>query len=196
VRLLLIRHGQTASNVARLLDTAYPGAELDETGHVQAVALVELLDGTHLDAIYVSDLVRSQQTAAPLAAHRGLEPIVREGIREIQAGEFEMSEIWQDYIAAIVLWGTDPESRIPGGETGTEVMARFDAVVREAHDAGFETVAMVSHGAMIRTWAARVGALTPEFMQSAALHNTLVVEVHGSPDEGWQVVRWGDVDVP
>lgn len=195
MRLLLIRHGQTTANVARLLDTAYPGTELDETGLVQAEALVELLDGTHLDAIYVSDLVRSQQTAAPLAADRALEPIVREGIREIQAGEFEMSEIWEHYVAAIVAWGTDPESRIPGGESGTEVMARFDGVVREAHDAGFETVAMVSHGAMIRTWAAKVGALTPEFLRGASLHNTLVVEIHGDPDEGWRVVRWGDVDV-
>jgi broad specificity phosphatase PhoE len=196
VRLLLIRHGQTASNVARLLDTAYPGAELDETGRIQAEGLVELLDGIALDAIYVSDLPRSQQTAAPLAADRGLEPIVRDGIREIQAGEFEMSEIWEHYVATIVSWGVDPETRIPGGESGTEVMARFDAVVREAHDARFDTVAMVSHGAMIRTWAARVGAVTDEFMRSAALHNTLVVEVRGEPDSGWRVVRWGDVDVP
>jgi len=196
VRLLLIRHGQTAANVARLLDTAYPGSELDETGHQQAEALVTLLDGLALDAIYVSDLVRSQQTAIPLAADRGLQPIVREGIREIQAGDYEMSDVWEDYVNAIVGWGEDPEGRIPGGESRREVMARFDAVVREAHDAGYETVAMVSHGAMIRTWASRVGALTPEFLQSAQLHNTLVVEVQGDPDSGWQVVRWGDVDVP
>ncbi|MGV1008695.1 MAG: histidine phosphatase family protein [Dermatophilaceae bacterium] len=196
MRLLLIRHGQTASNLARLLDTAYPGAELDETGREQADALVTLLDELPLDAIYVSDLVRSQQTAGPLALKRGLEPIVRAGIREIQAGDYEMSDVWEPYVEAIVAWGADIESRIPGGESGREVMARFDGVVREAHDAGYETVALVSHGAMIRTWAARVGGLTPEFMQSSQLHNTLVVEVHGDPASGWKVVRWGDLDVP
>jgi probable phosphoglycerate mutase len=196
VRLLLIRHGQTASNLARLLDTAYPGAELDETGLQQAEALVLLLDELPLDAIYVSDLVRSQQTAAPLALKRGLEPIVRAGIREIQAGDYEMSEVWEPYVEAIVAWGTDIDGRIPGGESGAEVMARFNGVVQEAYDAGYETVALVSHGAMIRTWAARVGALTPEFLKGAQLHNTLVVEVLGDPASGWRVTRWGDVDVP
>lgn len=196
MRLLLIRHGQTASNLARLLDTAYPGAELDETGLQQAEALVMLLDELPLDAIYVSDLVRSQQTAGPLALKRGLDPIVRAGIREIQAGDYEMSEVWEPYVEAIVAWGIDLEGRIPGGESGTEVMARFNGVVQEAFDAGYETVALVSHGAMIRTWAARVGALTPEFLKEAQLHNTLVVEVHGDPASGWRVTRWGDVDVP
>ncbi len=107
-----------------------------------------------------------------------------------------MSEVWEHYVDAIVGWGADPEGRIPGGESGSEVMARFEAVVREAHDAGYQTVAMVSHGAMIRTWASRVGALTPDFLKSAQLHNTLVVEIEGDPDSGWRVVRWGDVDLP
>ncbi len=195
MRLLLIRHGQTASNVARLLDTAYPGAELDETGLLQAEALVTLLEDYPLDAIYVSDLVRSQQTAAPLARQRGLEPLVRPGLREIQAGDYEMSQIWEDYVTVIVGWHTDPDSRIPGGESGHEVRARFDAVIQEAYDAGHETVALVSHGAIIRTWASSVGAVTPEFLRGAALHNILVVEVHGTPDTGWRVVRWGDVEV-
>jgi len=91
VRLLLIRHGQTSSNVERLLDTAVPGADLTDEGREQAEQLVGKLEQQPLEAIYVSDLVRTQQTAAPLAKARGLEPVIRPGLREIQAGDYEMA---------------------------------------------------------------------------------------------------------
>lgn len=59
MRLTLVRHGQTLSNVSRLLDTAYPGADLDETGRRQAVELAARFAGVDIDAIYVSDLARA-----------------------------------------------------------------------------------------------------------------------------------------
>jgi Phosphotransferase enzyme family len=40
MRLLLVRHAQTASNVGRALDTAIPGAALTGLGHEQAARLV------------------------------------------------------------------------------------------------------------------------------------------------------------
>ena len=43
MRLLLIRHGQTPSNLKFLLDTAVPGAALTELGERQAAALPEAL---------------------------------------------------------------------------------------------------------------------------------------------------------
>jgi len=51
VRLLLIRHGQTSSNVRRLLDTAVPGADLTDEGLAQAGRLVGELEQQPLDAI-------------------------------------------------------------------------------------------------------------------------------------------------
>ena len=44
-RLLLIRHGQTTSNVRQALDTALPGAALTDLGWSQAFAAGELLAG-------------------------------------------------------------------------------------------------------------------------------------------------------
>ena len=38
MRLLLVRHGQTMSNVDRVLDTKVPGAPLTEEGRAQASA--------------------------------------------------------------------------------------------------------------------------------------------------------------
>ena len=199
MRLLLIRHAETTANAERLLDTAPPGTDLSERGRIQAEELVEALAEVPLDAIYVSDLVRTQQTAAPLAAERGLPPLVRPGVREIQAGEYEMAPddgSWGAYLAVLYRWADgEPDTRVPGGESGTEVLARFDAVVAEA--ANHEAAAIVSHGAMIRAWTgARAANVDRAFVADARLHNTAVIVLDGSPDSGWRVETWANEPVP
>ncbi len=193
MRLLLIRHGRTASNIEHLLDTAAPGAPLDGVGLAQAEALADRLATEPIDAIYASDLVRSQQTAAPIAARRSLDVTVREGVREIQAGDDEMSADWVRYLTTIMSWREDIDARIPGGESGREVLARFDAVLEEARAAGYRTIAVVSHGAMIRTWVAtRASNLTVDFLRSTSLENTVLIELDHDADGSWTVLRWGD----
>ena len=75
MRLYLVRHGRTPSNVARLLDTAVPGADLDAVGLAQADTLVERLAGHRVDAVYASDLVPDTATftteAVPAGDQRG-----------------------------------------------------------------------------------------------------------------------------
>src|SRR5659263_454488 len=90
MRLLLVRHGQTTANVAGLLDTDEPGAGLTDLGLEQAGALPEVLRDESIEVLYASTLVRTQQTAAPLASFLGLEVRVREGLREVRAGTLEM----------------------------------------------------------------------------------------------------------
>ena len=199
MRLLLIRHAETTANAERLLDMAPPGTDLSERGRVQAEQLVEALADVPVDAIYVSDLVRTQQTAAPLAAERGLPPLVRPGVREIQAGEYEMAPddgSWGAYLAVLYRWADgEPDTRVPGGESGTEVLARFDAVVAEA--ANHEAAAIVSHGAMIRAWTgARAANVDRAFVADTRLHNTAVIVLDGSPDSGWRVETWANEPVP
>lgn len=199
MRLLLIRHAESTANVDRLLDTAVPGAPLSARGREQALALAESLADVPLEAVYVSDLVRSQETGAPLARDRGLEPIVRGGVREIQAGDYEMAPddgSWDAYLGVLYRWADgEPEARVPGGETGTEAMARFDAVVAEA--AGYGSAAIVSHGAMIRAWTgARAGNVDRAFVADTRLYNTAVIVLDGDPESGWQVLTWANEPVP
>ena len=47
---------------------------LNARGEARAAALPAALDGVPIDAIYLPDLERNRQTAAPLAAARGIEP--------------------------------------------------------------------------------------------------------------------------
>lgn len=202
MRLLLVRHGQTPSNVARRLDTAVPGDDLTDEGHVQARALVSALAPLTLDALYVSDLVRTHQTAAPLAADRGLTPVIRPGLREIQAGDDEMTPDparWEAYLGIIYRWlDGDLEARVPGGETGAEVLARYDAVVAEVAAAHPDSTAvLVSHGAVIRAWTGlRATNIDRGFVADSRLGNTAVVVLDGSPQDGWRVVTWADTEPP
>jgi broad specificity phosphatase PhoE len=159
----------------------------------QARALADALADEPIEAVYASDLTRSQQTAAPLAARHGVEVVVRGGIREIQAGEDEMSADWVRYLTTIMSWNADLDARMPGGESGREVLERFDAVLDEAHAAGQGTIAVISHGAMIRTWAAaRATNLTVDFLRTTGLDNTIVLELTRTPQRSWTLVRWGD----
>ena len=105
MRLILVRHGRTPSNVGFLLDTAEPGADLDEDGLEQAAALVERLSHHEIGAVYVSNLVRTQQTARPVAQARGLELQVLPELREISAGDDELSPDATRYIGTLIAWG-------------------------------------------------------------------------------------------
>ncbi|KIE28604.1 histidine phosphatase [Streptomyces sp. MUSC 125] len=196
MRLLLVRHGQTRSNVRQLLDTAAPGPGLTPLGEAQAAALPEALADEDIEALYTSTLVRTQLTAAPLAAARGLNQIIRDGIRELSAGDLEMlpghSRGAERYLRTVFAWAAgDTAPRIPGGENGKEALARYDAVIAEAAVSGARTVAMISHGAAIRVWtAARAVNLDVTFAVARPLRNTGVVILEGTPADGWKALRW------
>lgn len=201
MRLILIRHGQTPNNVLSLLDTAVPGPGLTELGKLQAAAVPTALAEEKIDALYISNLTRTAETAAPLAAARGLEPLVREGLREISAGDMEMKgdkPSIMAYLGAVKSWlSGDLAVRMPGADTGFEVLERFDAVVAEAAQAhGGGTIAMVSHGAMIRFWAGHRGInIDWTDRKYYDLSNTGIVILEGSPVDGaapggWEIVSW------
>jgi broad specificity phosphatase PhoE len=189
MRLILIRHGRTPSNTSFVLDTAAPGADLDELGREQAESLVERLAAEPIEAIYVSNLLRTQQTAAPLAAARGLVPVILPGLREISAGEDELSMDSTRYVETLLKWHAgDLDARLPGGEDAGEFFARYDAAIAQIAGAGHQVAALVSHGAALRVWsAARVDGFAVA-LGAAHLDNTGVLIVDGSPADGWQLL--------
>ena len=197
MRLILIRHGQTPANVLGRLDTDHPGPGLTELGSEQARALPDALAGEPISAVYVSVLVRTQLTAAPLAEALGLETEVLPGIHEIEAGALEKRSDRESvvaYLETVWAWGQGEMDRaMPGGGTdGTAFFARFDADIAELaqrHPAD-ATVAVVSHGAAIRVWAAGPDSnLPPRFTAERDLGNTGIVILEGEPG-AWTVVSW------
>lgn len=206
MRLLLIRHGQTPSNVLGALDTAVPGPGLTDLGHEQAAAIPDALVDESIGAIFASIHQRAQLTAAPLAEVLALPVAVREGLREISAGDLEMKSDWASvelYHRVSFGWSAgDLERRMPGGENGIEALGRFDRVIEEVAEAAEtsetdgSTVAVVAHGQIIRTWtAARAHNVDVEFAAKHSLHNTGVIALDGSPDLGWTALSWTGVAI-
>lgn len=194
MRLLLIRHGQTPSNVDGILDTRIPGPGLTELGRRQAAALPGTLTDEPIGALFVSTMRRTHETAAPLAAALGLEPVERAGIREIAAAGLEMrgdEAAVEEYMGTVFRWaGGETSVQLAGGETGDEFAARYDEVVAEAEATGHDVVALVSHGAAIRCWAGlRSLDLDAHFIADHLLDNTGVVILEGSGSE-WSLVSW------
>lgn len=192
MRLYLIRHGQTDSNVRHLLDTAHPGAPLDELGLAQAEALAVRLADTDLDAVYSSHLTRAVQTATPLASRRGLQVQQLPGLREIPAGVEELNEDWTAYMDVLDRWRTDPLASLDGGEDANTFVARFDEAIAQIA-AAHESAAVVSHGAALRVWTPfRASNITTGTGASRRLANTEMIVLEGSPTEGWRALSWGD----
>ena len=199
MRLLLLRHGQTHGNTAGALDTGEPGLDLTELGEAQAEAAARALAERGVDQIFVSSLVRTHQTAAPLAELLGVEPHVLPGLREIYAGDFNMRDDHDavaGYIGTVAAWiERRYDERMPGGETGHEFLERYDESVaeiqRRLEQASQESALVVSHGAALRTWvSARVPGVESHAKATDPLHNTACIELAGGPVGGWTIEAW------
>jgi probable phosphoglycerate mutase len=193
MRLILVRHGQSPSN--GVLDTAVPGPGLTEVGAMQATALPQSLADEQIDAIYASSQARAQLTAAPLAEALRLRVHVRDGLREIAAGDLEMrgdAASVERYLTTVFAWSAgDLGLRMPGGEDGTEVLERLDRVVAGVSSSGSRTAVLVGHGAAIRMWTAtRTDNVDATFATAHGLTNTGIVVLEGDPATGWHALSW------
>ncbi|NAZ82659.1 histidine phosphatase family protein [Kineococcus sp. R8] len=199
MRLFLVRHGQSEANVLHLLDTAVPGPPLTDLGREQAEGVTALLRDEGIGLLAASSLARARETAAPLASALGLDVRVLDGLREIAAGDNERrgdDAAIADYLRVVGAWlHGDLTVPQPGAEDGSAFLRRYDAaiaaVVGEARDRGVDTLAVVSHGAAIRTWSGiRAGNLTADFVIAHGLANCGCVALEGSPEQGWRAVTW------
>jgi broad specificity phosphatase PhoE len=195
LRLVLARHGRTAANVVRALDTVPPGAPLDDHGRAQAAALGQRLSSWRVTAVHASRATRAQQTAAPVAAVHGLEVTVTDGVHEIYCGILEgrsdppARQVFDEVYAA---WSAgDLDARLPGGESAHDLRARFlPALDRLLADATGDVV-LVSHGAAIRLAA---GALLRDPAETRYVRNTGLVVLRPDPGApaGWALESWDD----
>jgi broad specificity phosphatase PhoE len=153
-RLYLVRHGATELTAEDRFSGAV-GVDLSDEGRHQAGRLAERLAHDTISAVYCSPLSRTVETAAILARPHRLEPVHRDGLREISHGRWEgltRQEVEERFAEEYATWEADPFTFAPeGGESGLGVLARALPVVREivvSHQG--QTVLVVSHKATLR----------------------------------------------
>ena len=145
--LLLIRHGETPLNVARILQPA--DTPLSARGIEQSLALAARLAAMQVGAIVASDLPRARHTAEIIAAATGASIESSELLRERNFGDWR--GLAYDTLPADPLVMT---AAPPGGESAAEFDARvaraFAFVVQQASMMRPGALAVVSHGLVIR----------------------------------------------
>ncbi|MQA61658.1 MAG: histidine phosphatase family protein [Actinophytocola sp.] len=204
MKLQLIRHAQSTSNVLKILNTRMPGPPLTELGEQQADALADQLTEDPVVAVYCSVATRAQQTAAPVAARHGLEVQVVEGVQEIFVGDLEDrgDQAGIEAYASVYFPWTLGELHLsmPGGESGIEVRDRYLAAVaqirakhEQEHPDG--TVVLVSHGGAMRLCAELLADnVPPNLAEAGLIPNTGAIVLETKDGGGWHCLAWAGVD--
>lgn len=155
-RLYLIRHAEAEGNLYRVAHGHCNGLITNYRGYQQIDALRERFRKVDIDAVYSSDLYRTQITARAIWLPKALPLHLEPAFREICMGEWE-DHTWHElnvkypeemynFNRRADLW------RVPGAETAQQVVDRFIPAlerVARAHEGG--TAAVFSHGMALRT---------------------------------------------
>ncbi len=218
ITLDFVRHGESGDMTA--INTLVPGPELTETGQQQAQDLVNVLAGNGIDEIYASTMIRSQETAAPLAEALNLPIQVLPGLNEIDAGIFEGVPVNVGdlplggalYLLAPLAWtlGLDfvPQLGSTVDPNGIAFDESFSGAVQSIYDgsvgtdASTITDAVFSHEGAIAIWTLMnvdnpdFSVVLQEFLNTGELlPYTGQVVVDGSPGD-WTLVSWDGTPVP
>ena len=151
-KILLIRHGDTD-----YVDEALAGridSPLNAEGIMQSLRVAEALKHLSIHAIYASPLIRTQQTAQPLANFLHLEVKINNDLNQVNFGDWQglsFDELIQDPNWKI--FQENPAlAKIPGGEDGFMVRERVSTatIILISQHPDDALIAIFSHGSIIR----------------------------------------------
>lgn len=190
----LIRHGETRWNRERRVQGHWD-EPLSPQGKEQARRLGEFLRDIPFDVIYSSDLARAAQTAACVAADRGLDVHQLPSLRERNLGEWEgllIDEVIQRHPEHWrTIWHQGGQYGVEKVEETTRRMTdTLGKLVRHHPD---QRIAVVSHGGSINAFLAVAsdGQYGPG---RSRIGNTGICRLRYSDTEGWQVEAINQVD--
>jgi probable phosphoglycerate mutase len=196
--ILLVRHGESAPAVIGdpfpLVD-GHGDPPLAPEGMVQANRVAAHLVKTRIDAIYVTTLQRTVQTAAPLAARLALTPTVCADLREVYLGEWEgglfRQRVAQNDPIAVRMRAEQRWDAIPGGESIADLSARVRrGVERIAAAHPDQRVVVFTHGGVIGQIIAEATGCGPFAFVGADNGSVSCVVV---TEAGWLVRGYNDI---
>ena len=152
--LYLVRHCQAEGNIYRRVHGVYDSL-ITPKGRKQIDALAERFRDLPVDALYASDLRRTQLTAGAVLKYHELPLRIEPRLREMNTGVWEdrpFGDVAFESPELMRRFNDDPASwHVAGAETYEQVQQRMRSAVEElaARHAG-GTVVCVSHGMAIR----------------------------------------------
>ena len=154
IRVVLWRHGQTDWNVENRFQ-GHSDIPLNKVGHYQASEAAKVLAALRPDRIISSDLIRAQETAAPLASLTDIKVEVNPNLRETDGGLWEgklASENRATHGELFANWyeGGDEPAGVTG-ERRSDVARRAVAVIEKETSNFSGTIVFVTHGGTVRS---------------------------------------------
>ena len=183
--ILLVRHGETPSNAARVVQT--PDTPLSARGVRQAERLAAHLASLSVARILTSDLARALQTAERVQAATRAELAIDALLQERNFGDVRGTPYAE---LRVDLFG--PDFAPPGGENWEEFHRRVDAAwarVRAAAAATRGNLAVVTHGLVCYSLALRHLALPGGAPPDMRVPNTALAVIESAPP--FRVSLWG-----
>ena len=195
-RLYVARHGDALYESELLSDA---GGWLSPVGRQQARDLAASLAPERIARVWVSDMARAVQTAEIVAGTLGVDVVVRRGLREFGVGDAAGTTGDPDpFAATFAAWlDGDLTARIPGGESGVDVVERYTAVLEEiADEHRGESVLVVSHGGVMCLGLSVVARnLAVSHSRDLPMPNCGVVAMEADAD-GWVARSWAGTTLP
>jgi 2,3-bisphosphoglycerate-dependent phosphoglycerate mutase len=183
--ILLVRHGETDGNAARILQRA--DMPLNERGMRQAEGLAQRLSAHGFVHILCSDLLRARMTAAPLAAQPGVtieeSPLLQErnfgDLRGKPYGELPEDPFATDFVP-------------PNGEDWPGFHARvaqaFALIVRRRRAVN-GTLVVITHGLVCRALVERHARVPEGVSIPQRFDNTSVTALHEDSPHAVSVIN-------
>lgn len=194
--LLILRHGQTDSNAAGIVQGHLP-VPLNELGHRQAALLAARL-GTatpRIARLISSDLARAAQTAEPIARALGLAVEFDPAWRERMLGDFQGKPVGERRTWTLASGQETP----PGAETIEQFQSRIRRALECVRAApGVKSpAAVVSHGGPVRVIlrllaSGRLPIDGPRPPEPATIENCSILELHRTVQGRWRIVCVND----
>ncbi len=174
--IVLVRHGETALNAARVFQP--PETPLSDVGHQQAQAVGRRLSATGAARLLSSDLTRAWETALAVAQHTGLTPVALASLHERNFGD------WRGQPHAMVgANALDVSEAPPGGESqavfSRRVLASFDEMVRLRATLDGDLI-VVTHGLWIRSLLDHLPEVSRPAQGAPAIGNSAVTVLEAS----------------
>ena len=147
--LILVRHGETLLNVARITQ-GWSDSELSDLGREQVLRLAGRIAAMKPTALYSSPLGRAMSTARAIADATGLEIVPLDDLREMNYGRWEgrgFLDIRKEDDDLYKRWIVDEHCPCPEGESHVDVRTRLERAFGSVNS---ERPVLVSHGTAIR----------------------------------------------
>lgn len=199
--LILVRHGETDWNTEKRLQ-GHIDTPLNAAGRNQALALAAALAASAADHVISSDLVRTLDTARPIADLLGLEIETNRNLRERCFGAFE--GLQSDQIAARFpdAWrqwqAREVDARYPAGERIAETLAEFEARVGKVLAAIGQAwpgkrVIVVTHGGFLDGAYRLATAMALSAPRNFDVRNASINRFEWHAPRGLRLLEWGAV---